>query len=158
MKFSKWWLILSLSWKRKFVKWTKKLLPGAPLTNFNDIGGGGGGYDRGSYFIPKKITTSEFVYPKKNNYFFLAYPKKSLCPFLATQKNPSVFFSWPQKILVSFIDPKKSPLAKISDPKKSLGPPVIKICEWGPWETTLANTKSTCLVNTKTTIPFSVGA
>ena len=23
-----------------------------------------GGSDRGSYFIPKKITTSEFVYPK----------------------------------------------------------------------------------------------
>ena len=29
------------------------------------MGGGGGGGDRGSYFIPKKITTSEFVYPKK---------------------------------------------------------------------------------------------
>ena len=27
--------------------------------------GGGGGFDRGSYFIPKKITTSEFDYPKK---------------------------------------------------------------------------------------------
>ena len=25
---------------------------------------GGGGGDRGSYFIPKKITTTEFVYPK----------------------------------------------------------------------------------------------
>ena len=37
-------------------------IPGAPLTNFNDRGGS----DRGSYFIPKKITTSEFVYPKKS--------------------------------------------------------------------------------------------
>ena len=36
--------------------------PGAPLINFND---GGGGSDRGLYFIPKNITTSEFVYPKK---------------------------------------------------------------------------------------------
>ena len=33
---------------------------GAPLTNFND----GGVPNRGSYFIPKKITTSKFVYPK----------------------------------------------------------------------------------------------
>ena len=47
------------SFKRKRV-----LLPGAPLKNFND----GGGSDRGSYFTPKKITTSEFVYPK-NHYF-----------------------------------------------------------------------------------------
>ena len=35
--------------------------PGAPLTNFND-----GGSDRGSYFIPPKITTWEFVYPNKS--------------------------------------------------------------------------------------------
>ena len=37
-------------------------VPGAPLTYFND----GGGSDRGSYFIPRKIPTSEFVYPKKS--------------------------------------------------------------------------------------------
>ena len=49
--------------------------PRGPLTNFND-GGGGGGSDRSSYFLPKKITTSEFVYPKKS-LLFLAYPKKS---------------------------------------------------------------------------------
>ena len=78
-----------------------------------------GGSDKGSYFIPQKITTSEFVYPKKS-LLTLAYPKKSLSPFFATQKNPSVFFSQPRKIPVSFIDPKKSLLAKISDPKKSL--------------------------------------
>ena len=35
----------------------------------------GGGSDRGSYFIPKKITTSEFVCPKKS-LLFLTYPKK----------------------------------------------------------------------------------
>ena len=50
-------------------------IPGAPLTYFND-----GGSDRGSYFIPQKIPTSEFVYPKKS-LLFLAYPKKSLSVF-----------------------------------------------------------------------------
>ena len=55
-----------------------EVTPGDPLTNFND--GGGGVSDRGSYFIPKKITTSEFVYPKKS-LLFLAYPKNSLSPF-----------------------------------------------------------------------------
>ena len=39
-----------------------------------------GGSDRGSYFIPQKIPTSEFVYPKKS-LLFLAYPKKSLSVF-----------------------------------------------------------------------------
>ena len=39
-----------------------------------------GGSNRGSYFIPKKIPTSEFVYPKKS-LLFLAYPKKSLSVF-----------------------------------------------------------------------------
>ena len=38
-----------------------------------------GGFNRGSYFIPKEIPTSEFVYPKKNPYVFnIQYPKKSL--------------------------------------------------------------------------------
>ena len=43
------------------------LVPRGPTHKFYDggVGGGGGGSDRGSYFIPKKITTSEFVYPKK---------------------------------------------------------------------------------------------
>ena len=78
--------------------------PGAPFTNFNDEGGGGG--DRASYFIPKNITTLEFVYPK-NSLPFYAYPKKSLSPFFATQKillfyfatqnNPGVFHR-PKKI------------------------------------------------------------
>ena len=39
-----------------------------------------GGSDKGSYFIPKKIPTSEFVYPKKSQ-LFLAYPKQSLSVF-----------------------------------------------------------------------------
>ena len=49
--------------------------PGAPLKYFND-----GGSERGSYFIPKKLPTSKFVYPKKS-LLFLAYPKKSLSVF-----------------------------------------------------------------------------
>ena len=98
-------------------------------------GGGGGGGDRGSYFTLKKITTSEFVYPKKS-LLFLAHPKKSLSPVFATQRNPSGFFSRPKKIPASFIDPKKSLWAKISDPKKSLGlsppPPSLKYVSGAP--------------------------
>ena len=114
--------------------------PGAPLTKFNDRGGS----DRGSYFIPKKIT-SKFVYPKKSLLFlaypkksllFLAYPKKSLTdsPFFTTPKNPSVFFCDP-KIPASFIDPKNHFWLKFWTQKNHLDPPppVIKICEWGPW-------------------------
>ena len=106
-------------------------IPGAPLTNFND--GGGRGFRRGSYFVPKKITTSEliFVYPKKS-LLFSAYPKKSLSPFFTTQK--SLFFFVTPKKSRRLSDPKKLLLPKISDPKKSLRPPpppFIKICEWG---------------------------
>ena len=60
-----------------------------------------GGSDRGSYFISKKITTSEFVYPKKS-LLFLVYPKKSLSPFLDIR---FLFFLRPKKIPASFIDP-----------------------------------------------------
>ena len=88
--------------------------------------GGEGGSNRGSYFIPKKITTSEFVYPKKS---------LTVVPFSQPKKIP----------LFSSHDPKKSQhLSFLSDPKKSLwpkfqtqknhsDPPVIKICEYGPW-------------------------
>ena len=78
-----------------------------------------GGSDRGSYIIPKKITTSEFVYPKKS-LLFLAYPKNVLSPYFATPKNPS-FFRDPKNPGV-FHRPKKSLLAKILNPKNSLGP------------------------------------
>ena len=46
-------------------------LPGAPLTNFKDEAreGGGGGSKRGLYFIPKEITTSEFVCKQKSLLF-----------------------------------------------------------------------------------------
>ena len=62
--------------------------------------GGGGGSDRGSYFIPKKNHNFKICLPKKITTFF-RNPKKSLC-----------YFSRPKKIPVPFIDP-----------KKSLGPP-----------------------------------
>ena len=85
----------------------------------------GRGSDRGSYFIQKKITTSEFVYPK--NHFFLAYPPKFLSPFFATP---------PPKIH----RPKKSLLAKISDRRISLGPhppPSLKYVSGAPGLRTL---------------------
>ena len=69
------------------------VVPGIPLINFND---GGEGSDRGLYFIPKKITTSEFVNPKKS-LLFLAYP-----PW-----NPLVLFPQPKNISL-FCDPKNS--------------------------------------------------
>ena len=80
-----------------------------------------GGSDKGSYFIPKMITTAVFVNPKKS-LLFLAYPKKSLL-FFRNPKRSLCFYFTTQKIPAFFIDPKKSPLAKISDQKKSLSPP-----------------------------------
>ena len=81
----------------------------------------GGGSNRHSYFIPKKITTSEFVYPKKS-LLFLTYPKKSLH-----------FFSRPKKIPASFIDPKNHLWPKFQTQKNYSDTPIIKICEWGLW-------------------------
>ena len=49
-------------------------------------------------------------------------------------KKVPVLFSRPKNIPASFIDPKKSLLAKMSDPKNPSDLPVIKICEWGPWD------------------------
>ena len=61
--------------------------------------------DRGSHFIPKKIPTSEFVYPKKS-LLLLAYPKKTLSVFasanffiflLGNLKHANVNFGFGQK-------------------------------------------------------------
>ena len=94
--------------------------------------GGGEGADRGSYLVPKKITTSVFVYPKKS-LLFLAYPKKTLSSFFATQKIPP-FILRPKKIPVSFTDLKNHLWPKFQTPKNhSDPPPGIKICEWDPW-------------------------
>ena len=84
-------------------------LPGAPLTNFSD-GGEGGGNDMGSYFIPKQITTSEFVYLKKIITFF-SILKKSLSPLFTSQKNPSVVLQ-PKKNPGIFYRPKESTLGQ----------------------------------------------
>ena len=93
---------------------------------------GGGGADRGSYFIPKKITASEFVYLKKS-LLYLAYPKKSLSPFFATQKNPSVFFSRPKKNPGVFHRPKKITLGQNFRPKKiTRTPPSLKYVSGAP--------------------------
>ena len=50
-----------------------------------------------------------------------------------TQKNPSVVFA-----TSVFHRPKKIPFCQNVRPKKILRtPPVIKICEWGPWDYSL---------------------
>ena len=71
-------------------------------------------------------------YTQKNHNFRICQPKKSLL-FFANPKNSLYFSLRPKKFPASFIDPKKLLWAKVSDPRKSLGGPVIKICEWGPW-------------------------
>ena len=91
-----------------------------------------GGSNRASYIIPKKITTSEFVYPKKSLLFSI--PKNPLVLFSQPKKIP-LFFRDP-KLLAPFIDPKELLLAKISNPKKSLGTPhhhlSLKYVKWAP--------------------------
>ena len=106
-------------------------IPGAPLTNFNN-GGGGGGVQQRFIFYTQKRSQLQYLSTQKNHYFFEHTQKNTLVLFLQPKKIPP-FFSRPQKIMASFIDPKKSPLAKISDPKNHSEPPVIKVCEWGPW-------------------------
>ena len=128
------------------------------------MGGGGGAPDRGSYIIPKKIPTffsipkkipkcfciSKFCYSSsgkvKHANFNFGFGQKQdyklrLCYFLfelmknIIPKKIPLLFSRPKKILVSFIDPKKIPFGQNVRPKKILQtPPVIKICEWGPWD------------------------
>ena len=136
--------------------------PGAPLTYFND---GGGGLTEVHILYPKKsqlqnLSTqknpSVFLHQQiywssgkiKHANFNVGFGQKQnyklhLCYFLIwadekynTQKNPSVVFAtW--KIAASFTDPKKSLLAKISDQKNPSDPPSLKLCEWGPWDLTL---------------------
>ena len=90
-----------------------------------------GGSDRGSYIIPQKITTSEFVYPKKS-LLLLAYPKKYLSPFFATPQNPSVCFLRPKKIPASFIDPKNYFEPKFHTQKNHSDPPSLKYVNGAP--------------------------
>ena len=90
---------------------------GPQLTYFNDRDGGWV-WQRSICLYPKKIPTSEFVYPKKSLLFF-SIPKK--IP-LVSAFNPSVLFWDPKKIQASFIHvsrpEKKSLLAQHFRPKK----------------------------------------
>ena len=102
------------------------------------------GSDRGSYFIPKKIPTF-FSIPQKNPSVFLhqqillfIFWKAKTCQLQLwfwsktklwadqnynTQKNPSVVF----------VTQKNPFWPKCQTQKNPSDPPVIKICEWGPW-------------------------
>ena len=90
--------------------------PRGPTHKFYDGGGGGGG-GRGSYFIPKKITTSDFVYPKKS-LLFLAHPKNPLVLFSQPQKFPLFFYFATQKNLGVFHRPQKITFGQNFRPKK----------------------------------------
>ena len=84
-----------------------------------------GGSDRGSYFIPKKIKTSEFVRLKKS-LLFLAYPKypSVFGFFIVTQKTPGIFYR-----------PKKITFCQTFRPKKinrSPPPPSLKYVSGAP--------------------------
>ena len=116
--------------EESFQKFISQLIPEAPVTSFNDRGGGRG-RQRFIFYSPKNHNF-RICLPKKIT-TFLSYPKKSLSSFFATQENPSVCFCDPKKSQRLSYTQKKSLLAKISDPKESLGPAVTKICEWGPW-------------------------
>ena len=49
-------------------------------------------------------------------------------------KKIPLLFSRPKKILAFFIDRKNPFWPKCQTQKNPLDPPVIKICEWGPWD------------------------
>ena len=91
-------------------------------------GRGRGGSDRGSYFIPKEIPTSEFFYTKKSLPFSIPQknPTKKSLFFFVTLKNPGIFH-----ILT------KIPFSQNFRPRKSFRPqlpgPSLKRCEWSPW-------------------------
>ena len=86
--------------------------------------GGGGGSDRGSYFLPQKITTSEFVSPKKS-LLFVTYPKNLLVLFSQPKKIPPFFFAT-QKNPGVFYRPKKITFGQNFRPKKITGAPGIQ--------------------------------
>ena len=96
----------------------------------------GGVQQRFTFYTPKKSQLQNLS-TQKNHYFFLAYQKNPLLLFLQPQKIPLFLFATPKNIGI-FHRPKKSLLVKISDPKKLLRPPVIKICDWGPLDMTMA--------------------
>ena len=120
-------MVISLQKQIKFHY--RSVIPGVPLTNFID-GGGGEGLTEVPILYPKKSQPQNLSI-QKNYYFFWYTPKNPFVLFSQPQKIPQ-FFSASQNISDVFDRPKKSLLAKISDPKKSLRSSVITICEWGP--------------------------
>ena len=84
-------------------------------------------------FYTPKNHNFRICLPKKKLLLFLAYPKKSLSPFFATQKYPSVFLHDSKNPCV-FHRPKKINFCQNFRPTKNHSDlPVVNICEWGPW-------------------------
>ena len=100
----------------------QKQSPGAPLTNFNDGGRGGGGVRQRFIFYTQKNHNFRICLPKKITTSF-SIPKKSHSPFFAAPKNPWVFFSRPKKNPGVFHRPQKITFGQNFRPKKSLGRP-----------------------------------
>ena len=107
--------------------------------------GGGGRSDRGSYFIPKKITTSKFVHPKKL-LSFLTYPKKSFSLFFTTQKNPSVIFRDLKKSWCLSQTPKITFGQNFRPKKITRIPPSLKYVSGAPGHTTHPYLTSLCWI------------
>ena len=104
------------SWEQLLGNTANPPNPGGPLTNFSGV------CDRGSYFIPKKITTSEFFYPKKSLHFS-AYPENPSVLFLQPKK--SSFFRDPKKS--RRLSSKKSPLPNFRPRKITQTPPPLSL-------------------------------
>ena len=69
--------------------------PGAPLTYFNRVGGGGGGLRL--IFYTQKIPNFRICLPKKKITTFFSIPQKIPLFFFQDPKNPGVFYR-PKKI------------------------------------------------------------
>ena len=108
-------------WKCEY----SQAIPQGPHSQILMIGVGewGGGVQQRLIIYTQKYPNFRICLSKKIT-TFLTYPKISLSPFFTTQKNPSIFHR-PKKIHF---------WPKFQTQKNHLDPPVIKICEWGPWE------------------------
>ena len=79
---------------------------------------------------------------------FFGLWKKGQGIFLGMLKKVAIFFGQTNFEVVIFLGIKYEPL---SDPPP---PPVIKICEWGPWGPANPNYKLKASINTKNSICF----
>ena len=109
--------------------------PGAPLTNFNDGDGGGGGVRKRFIFYTQKNHNFRICLPKKS-LLCLAYPKNPLVLFRNPKKSLCFFFPYPKKSRRLSYTPKNNFWPKFQTQKNHSDPlpPVFKICEWGPWD------------------------